>query len=138
MQDCIFCRIVRGELPSEQVYQNDAVLAFLDIAPIAPGHVLVIPKQHCATLWDFPDYLAPELNKVLRFVGQAVLQATQATGLNVVMNNYAAAGQVVPHAHWHLIPRREGDGLLQVAQGEYESNNKMREMAEGIRRAMAD
>lgn len=137
MQDCIFCRIVREELPSEQVYQNDAVLAFLDIAPIAAGHVLVIPKQHYATLWDVPDHLAPELNKVLRFVGQAVLQASQATGLNVVMNNYAAAGQVVPHAHWHLIPRWEGDGLLQVVQGEYESNHRMREMAEEIRRAMA-
>lgn len=137
MQDCIFCRIVRGELPSEQVYQNDAVLAFLDIAPIAPGHVLVIPKQHYATLWDVPDHLAPELNQVLRTVGQAVLKATQATGLNVVMNNYASAGQVVPHAHWHLIPRREGDGLLQVVQGEYESSHSMREMAEGIRRVMA-
>jgi histidine triad (HIT) family protein len=124
-------------LPSEQVYQTDAVLAFLDIAPIAPGHVLVIPKQHYATLWDVPDHLAPQLNQVLQIVGQAVLKATHASGLNVVMNNYASAGQVVPHAHWHLIPRRENDGLLQVVQEKYESNQSMREMAEGIRRAVA-
>jgi len=138
MPDCIFCRIVQGELPSEQVYQTENVLAFLDIAPISIGHVLVVPKDHYQTLWDVPDELSPELNQVWRRVGRAVLSATQAAGLNVVMNNYAAAGQVVPHAHWHLIPRHEGDRLLHVVQGEYDSNQDMQEMAEGIRRALTE
>lgn len=138
MQECIFCRIVQGELPSEQVYQTENVVAFLDIAPIATGHVLVVPKEHYETLWDVPDELTPELNQVWRRVGRAVLTATQAAGLNVVMNNYAAAGQVVPHAHWHLIPRHEGDRLLHVVQGAYDSNQRMQEMAEGIRRALAE
>ncbi len=138
MQECIFCRIVQGELPSEQVYQSENVVAFLDIAPIATGHVLVVPKDHHETLWDVPDELTPELNQVWRRVGRAVLTATQAAGLNVVMNNYAAAGQVVPHAHWHLIPRQEGDRLLHVVQGAYDSNQRMQEMAEGIRRALAE
>ncbi|MFO7803524.1 MAG: HIT family protein [Desulfovermiculus sp.] len=138
MPDCIFCRIVQGELPSEQVYQTENVLAFLDIAPIATGHVLVVPKEHYETLWDVPDELTPELSQVWRRVGRAVLTATQAAGLNVVMNNYAAAGQVVPHAHWHLIPRNDGDRLLHVVQGEYDSNQRMQEMAEDIRRALAE
>ena len=138
MQECIFCRIVQGELPSERVYETEKVLAFLDIAPIAFGHVLVIPKQHFETLWDVPDELTPELNQACQRVGRAVLSATQAAGLNVVMNNYAAAGQVVPHAHWHLIPRNEGDRLLHVVQGEYDSNHSMQKMAEGIRQALTE
>jgi len=137
MQECIFCRIVRGELPSEVVYQTERVFAFLDIAPIAFGHVLVIPKEHYATLWEVPDALASELNQAWKQVGKAVMAATQATGLNVVMNNYASAGQVVHHAHWHLIPRREGDQLYQVVQGEYESKNSMQKMAADIRQALA-
>ena len=137
MQDCIFCRIVRGELPSEVVYQTERILAFLDIAPIAFGHVLVIPKEHYATLWEVPDALASDLNQCWKLVGKAVMAATQATGLNVFMNNYPSAGQVVPHAHWHLIPRREGDRLYKVVQGEYESKNSMQKMAEDIRQALA-
>ncbi len=136
MQDCIFCRILRGELPCEKIYHTESLFAFLDIAPIAPGHALVIPTKHYPTLWDVPDDLAPELSKSLRLVGHAVLKATQASGLNVVMNNYASAGQVVPHAHWHMIPRHEDDQLLQVVQGKYSSDQAMQQMGEGIRRVL--
>ena len=138
MQDCIFCRIIGGELPCEAVYQTERVLAFLDIAPIAFGHVLVVPTKHYDTLWEVPDKLAVDLHRTWRLVGEAILSATQATGLNVVMNNYASAGQVVPHAHWHLIPRREGDQLYQVVQGKYDSKNSMQKMANDIRQALAD
>lgn len=137
MQDCIFCRIIRGELPSERVYETNDVLGFLDIAPIAKGHVLIVPKEHYATLWDVPDDQGKKLHEAWRLVGQAVLEATQASGLNVVMNNYASAGQVVFHAHWHLIPRFDGDGLLRVVQGEYESKDSMQAMAAGIRKRLA-
>lgn len=138
MQDCIFCRILRGELPGEKIYHTESVFAFLDIAPIAYGHALVVPTEHYATLWDIPDGLASELNKALRLVGNAVLKATQASGLNVVMNNFASAGQVVPHAHWHLIPRHDGDQLLQMVQGKYESEQEMQRMGEGIRRVLKE
>ena len=136
MQDCIFCRIIRKELPSVAVYETETIYAFLDIAPIAQGHVLVIPKEHHPSLWEVPDELGASLHQAWREVGRAVLSATQATGLNVVMNNYPSAGQVVPHAHWHLIPRHDGDGLLRVVQGEYESQNIMQELAGKIRTAL--
>ena len=136
MQECIFCKIVNGEIPCAKVYTGDSVLAFLDIAPISEGHTLIIPKTHYPTLWDLPQDLAAEMQRALQEVGTAVFQVTGATGLNVVMNNYQAAGQVVPHAHWHLIPRREGDGLLQAQQKEYDSQEAMQELAAKINSAL--
>ena len=136
MQECIFCKIVGGEIPCAEVYSNDNVLAFLDIAPIVQGHTLVIPKEHYSTLWDLPQGLAGEMQRVMQEVGVAIFHVTGATGLNVVMNNYTAAGQVVPHAHWHLIPRREGDGLLSVEQKEYESQEAMYALAAKLQSAL--
>lgn len=136
MQECIFCKIVSGDLPCAELYSSHALLAFLDIGPMAEGHTLIIPKEHYPTLWDLPKDLAAEMLGVMQDVGSAVFQVTGATGLNVVLNNYRAAGQVVPHAHWHLIPRREGDGLMPVEQKEYESQEAMWELAAKIRSAM--
>jgi histidine triad (HIT) family protein len=136
MEECIFCKVVRGEIPCAQVYSGDSVLAFLDIAPIVEGHTLIIPKTHYSTLWDLPQELAGEMQRVMQDVGVGIFHVTGATGLNVVMNNYKAAGQVVPHAHWHLIPRREGDGLMPVEQKEYESQEAMYELAAKIQSGM--
>ncbi|WP_027370629.1 HIT family protein [Desulfovermiculus halophilus] len=137
MQECIFCRILRGEVPCEKVYATSNVLAFLDVAPISAGHTLVVPAHHYPTLWEVPDDLATELHKALRVVGDAILKAVQASGLNVVMNNFASAGQVVPHAHWHLIPRHEGDNLIHVVQGQYGSDQEMQNTAQDIRRQLS-
>jgi histidine triad (HIT) family protein len=136
MEDCIFCKIVSGDIPCAEVYADEAVLSFLDIAPIAAGHALVIPRRHYPTLWDMPSEEGKHLLVVLQKVGRAVLAASQSTGLNVVMNNYASAGQVVPHAHWHLIPRKDGDGLLRVVQQEYDSQEAMQAMAKSVRAAL--
>jgi histidine triad (HIT) family protein len=136
MEECIFCKIVSGDIPCAQVYADEAVLSFLDIAPIAEGHTLVIPRTHYPTLWDVPKEEGDHLLAVLQKVGRAVLSASRATGLNVVMNNYASAGQVVPHAHWHLIPRKDGDGLMRVVQQEYGSQEAMQAMAEKLRAAL--
>lgn len=110
---CIFCRIVKGELPCTRVYEDDAVLAFLDINPISRGHTLVIPKAHYATLLDLPEDAASRTFAVLARVGRAAMAATGAAGFNCLQNNFAAAGQIVFHSHWHVIPRFEGDGLAQ-------------------------
>ena len=138
MEECIFCKILSGDIPCAQVYADEYTLSFLDIAPIAEGHTLVIPRRHWQTLWDVPPEQGERIFSVLKAVGKAVLSATQATGLNVVLNNYASAGQVVPHAHWHLIPRFEGDGLLQVVQKKYDSQEAMQAMAEKVKAALSE
>ncbi|WP_029457044.1 HIT family protein [Solidesulfovibrio alcoholivorans] len=135
--DCIFCKIVRGEIPCAKVYETDEVLAFLDIAPVAPGHALVIPKAHHVNLFDLPEALGGRLFAALAPVAAAIQAATGATGINVQMNNNAAAGQVVFHAHLHLIPRREGDGLRLWPGHPYADAAAMEAMAQAVRQAIA-
>jgi histidine triad (HIT) family protein len=112
--DCIFCRIVAGEIPAHTVYQDDATLAFLDINPATRGHTLVIPKQHAADLFSLsPDALAATAHTV-QAVARILQQEVQSDGINVLQNNGPAAGQVVFHYHVHLIPRWQGDQALRM------------------------
>lgn len=110
MPDCLFCKIVRGELPSYKVYEDDATLALLDINPVNPGHTLVIPKIHATDLFDAEDSDWQALTKTVRIIAHALESALKPDGINIGMNNRASAGQTVFHAHMHVIPRREGDG----------------------------
>ncbi len=131
--DCVFCLIVAGKIPCARLYETETVLAFLDIAPVRKGHALVVPKAHYPTLWDLPAALGQDLLAAMQAVGRAVLAATGAQGLNVGMNNHAAAGQLVPHAHFHLIPRHGGDGLSLWAQSSYAGPEEMAGLAQAIR-----
>ncbi|WP_423743578.1 HIT family protein (plasmid) [Haladaptatus sp. SPP-AMP-3] len=108
--DCIFCQIVAGDIPSKTVYEDESVLAFLDVNPLAPGHTLVISKDHHETLDDLPDDAAADLFSVLHDLTPAVETAVDADASNVAFNNGEAAGQEVPHVHGHVIPRFDGDG----------------------------
>jgi histidine triad (HIT) family protein len=108
--DCIFCRIVDGEIPSRTVYEGDTVLAFLDANPLAPGHTLVIPTDHRETFQDLDDDLAADVFDVLHGLVGTVEAAVDADATTVGFNNGDAAGQEVPHVHGHIIPRFEGDG----------------------------
>lgn len=108
---CIFCRVVAGDIPCYKLYEDDAVLAFLDIGPLSRGHCLVIPKAHYETLDRMPDDLSGRCARLLPRLGAAVVRATGAPGWNVLQNNGAVAGQEVGHVHFHLIPRQNGDGL---------------------------
>lgn len=108
--DCIFCAIVAGDIPSRTVFEDDLVMAFLDANPLAPGHTLVIPKDHHETLGDVPEDLAAHLFGALHRLTPAVEHAVDAQGSNVAFNNGEAAGQEVPHVHAHIIPRFDGDG----------------------------
>lgn len=133
---CIFCGIVQGRIPCAQVYETDTVLAFLDIAPVHPGHVLVIPKAHHPTIADLPTALGTDLFLAMQRVSGAILRAVNAAGLNVMMNNHRAAGQLVDHAHFHLIPRHENDGLQLWPQSAYQSPEQMQNITAAIRAAM--
>lgn len=131
--DCIFCEIVQKRVAEHWLYETGDVLAFLDIAPVNPGHALVIPKRHWDTVFEVPPELGAEILRAVQAVGAAVMRATGAAGLNVFQNNFRAAGQIVDHAHWHLVPRHPGDGHKLWAQAPYENQTVMDRMAEAIR-----
>ncbi|MBS4193554.1 HIT family protein [Lederbergia citri] len=112
MSDCIFCKIVNGELPSAKVFENDNVLAFLDISQITKGHTLVIPKVHNENVYDLPEDTASKLFEIVPEIARAIKKEFQPVGLNVLNNNGSFAGQAVFHYHLHLIPRYdENDGF---------------------------
>ena len=118
-QDCIFCKIIKKELPCAKVYEDESTIAFLDIGPVNQGHVLVIPKRHSETLLHMEERDAVNLMKSAQIVADAVKKATNSDGINLLMNNFKAAGQVVPHAHMHIIPRFKDDGLKHWPQTKY-------------------
>jgi histidine triad (HIT) family protein len=107
---CVFCKIVAGRIPSTKVYEDDAVLAFIDIGPIVKGHVLVIPKEHFDPLTAVPAALLGRVMEVVQKVAAAQITGLGADGVNLHQANGAAAGQVVPHVHVHVIPRFNDDG----------------------------
>lgn len=112
MSDCLFCKIVAGEIPSIKVYEDEHVLAFMDIMPLTKGHTLLIPKTHCQDLFEMPEDVAANLYKVAPKIANALKTSFNPVGMNTVNNNGAAAGQSVFHYHLHFIPRYdETDGL---------------------------
>lgn len=112
MGDCVFCKMVAGQIPIVPVYEDEAVLAFLDIGPISDGHTLVIPKRHCTKIHECDPEVLSAMAVRLGRIAQAVVEAMDADGYNVLANNGSAAGQVVEHLHFHIIPRKAGDSVL--------------------------
>ncbi len=107
----IFARILDGEIPCHRVYEDEHVLAFLDVNPLSEGHTLVIPKERVAYLHELSDEQAAAIGRVLPRIARAILTATGATEYNVLQNNGAAAHQAVFHVHFHIIPKTRGGGL---------------------------
>ena len=111
MAETVFSRILRGELPCHKVYEDDHVLAFLDIFPLSKGHLLVIPKEPAETLDQLSDESAAAIGRVMPRLARAVMRASGATAYNVLQNNGAGAHQAVFHVHFHIIPKLDGQGL---------------------------
>ncbi|MCM3586065.1 HIT family protein [Mesobacillus maritimus] len=112
MSDCIFCKIINGEIPSKKVYENEHVYAFLDISQVTKGHTLVIPKVHKENVYELTEEIASNLFKEVPKIANAIKKAYNPIGLNTLNNNGELAGQSVYHFHLHLIPRYgEGDGF---------------------------
>lgn len=109
MDDCLFCKIISGEIPAKIVYEDDTSIAFLDIAPCTEGHTVVIPKKHYENFTDMNEKDAGNLFASVKKIASAVEKATGADGSNIGLNNGKAAGQEVPHVHIHIIPRKDGD-----------------------------
>ncbi|MEJ5300093.1 MAG: HIT family protein [Thermodesulforhabdaceae bacterium] len=131
MESCIFCQIVKGTIPSAKLYEDDFVLSFLDINPINPGHALVIPKKHYPTILDVDDEDLKKTAAVTKLVARALKEALSCDGINILQNNFEAAGQLIHHFHIHVIPRFEGDGL-KVWAGKPYKEGAMKEVQEKV------
>lgn len=131
-KDCIFCRIISGEIPADKVYEDKDILAFLDISPANKGHTLVVPKKHYETILDVPKDLLCNIMIAVRKISKAIIDSLDVPAFYVRINNFKEAGQVVPHLHVHIIPRFSGDGLQQWPTKKYE-NGETKEIAEKIR-----
>ena len=108
--DCIFCKIISGEIPHFTVYEDEYVLAFLDVFPCSKGHTVVVPKEHVETIWNMSNETFQLIAGGLRAAAGRIEARLKPDAMNIGINNGKAAGQAVPHVHWHIIPRYEGDG----------------------------
>lgn len=108
--DCIFCKIISGQIPNFTVYEDEYVLAFLDVFPCSKGHTVVVPKEHVGNLFELTHENYGKLLQGVRKAGERVQSVLKPDALNIGINNGKIAGQAVPHVHWHIIPRYEGDG----------------------------
>ena len=134
MEDCIFCKIVDGKIPSAKVYEDDKVISFLDIMPANKGHCLVVPKNHAETLLEMSEDNLIATMKAVKKVAKALSLSFGNGSFNIVMNNGKEAGQVVNHAHLHLIPRFQKDRLrLKWSHLKYEGD-EIKEYAEKIKK----
>lgn len=140
MSDCLFCKIVNGEIPAAKVYEDDDVLAFLDIAQVTKGHTLVIPKQHFENMYDLPSEAAAKLFAVVPNIANALKQQFQPVGMNLLNNTGKDAGQQIFHIHLHLVPRYgKGDGFGAVwksHEAEY-TPDLLQEMASTIKTTLS-
>ena len=124
MHDDVFCKIVRGEIPSYKLYEDESVLAFLDISQVTKGHVLVIPKDHYDNFLSTPHDVMHKVMDVAQRIGQVLIKFMNAKGVNILTNNYEAAGQTVMHFHVHVIPRYENtDGFVLEMKENHEGLN---------------
>ena len=134
--DCIFCKMAAGQVPVTKIYEDEIVLAFLDIGPVSDGHTLVIPKQHFEKLHDCPPQLLGQVCSCLGRIARAVEVAMSSDGYNVLCNNGRAAGQLVEHLHFHIIPRNSGDGVFNRWPAYKYQQGKIEEIAAKIRRSL--
>ena len=139
MGDCIFCKIVEGEIPCFKVYEDEQVLAFEDINPISEGHTLIVPKRHAQNLWEIPGEDLTAIHLASQKLGKAIVEALDVTGVAVLQLNGRGVNQVVMHYHLHLMPRTSGGPELPVSdwemkQGDMEAIKKTAEkIAEAIK-----
>lgn len=136
MEETIFSKIIKREIPADIVYEDDAVLAFLDINPINPGATLVVPKKWSRNVLDIDPLTWSKVMEVVRLLAPAVKSAMDAEGVNIVMNNEPVANQLIFHSHVHIIPRHENDGGIDSPGTPYPEGEQAK-VAEKIRRALS-
>lgn len=136
-EDCMFCKIINGGIPSANVYEDDHTFAFLDIGQVTKGHTLIVPKMHTKDIYNTPPEVAGNLFSVVPAIATGIKEAYQAAGLNILVNNEEAAGQEVFHTHIHLIPRyNDADDGFKKKWETHESDYSMEDL-EDIARKIA-
>lgn len=131
--DCIFCKIIEGNIPAEKVYEDDLFIAILDINPVNKGHLLVLPKKHSENIFDFDEPEISNVMKVIKKLSKILIDTLKAEGINIIQNNCKSAGQIIFHSHFHIIPRYSGDGIkIGMVHGKYDEG-EMKEFANKIR-----
>lgn len=136
IQDCIFCKIVSGEIPSETIYENSKFKVIMDIAPANKGHVLILPKEHFDNIYDIDTATAGELFQLAAMTARALKSVLDCDGMNILQNNGTVAGQTVFHFHMHIIPRYEGD-TVNVGWKELSyKDGEMEQLREAIRKEL--
>ena len=136
MNDCIFCRIISGEIPSTTIYENSKFKVIMDIAPANKGHVLILPKEHYDNIYDIDTATAGELFELAAMTARALKSVLDCDGMNILQNNGTVAGQTVFHFHMHIIPRYEGDTVnIGWKELSYE-DGEMEQLREAIRKEM--
>ncbi len=124
MNECIFCKIINGEISAEKIYEDEKVFAFLDVRPQNKGHVLVVPKKHFANIEETSEETLCELSKKIKILSPKVVEGVGADAYNVGINNGVEAGQVIEHIHIHIIPRFHNDNLKHWLSKEYQEGEK--------------
>ena len=133
MSDCVFCRIVAGQIPSTRVFEDEHALAFMDLGQVNPGHVLVAVKKHAANVFELEDAQAEAVGRAIVRISNALRKAFEPEGLSVYQANGKAAGQTVFHYHVHLLPRHAGDGMELTWPAKNPPREKLEEYAGKIR-----
>ena len=128
MEDCIFCKIVKGQIPSKKIYENDFTIAFLDINPANKGHVLVAPKKHSETLIDTEEIVLKEIIASVREISIRLKTRLEVENINIIQNNGKLAGQIVSHIHFHIIPRTQGDKVIITYERQKLDENMLNEV----------
>jgi len=132
IDNCLFCRIIRKEIPSYVIYEDKEVIAFLDILPVNPGHALVLPKRHFDSFLEMDEKSITSVFSAAKDIANSILKAVNAHGFNLLVNDKKAAGQLIDHVHIHIIPRFEGDGY-EHWHGKRLSDEEMRTTADKVK-----
>ncbi|MDB9822163.1 HIT family protein [Deltaproteobacteria bacterium] len=138
MEDCIFCKIIKGEIPCFKVHEDDKILAFEDINPVAEGHTLIIPKIHTENLWEISDEYLTAIHLASKKIIQAIRDVLNPTGVALLQLNGRGANQMVMHYHLHLVPRTSGSPVLPITAWELKDGDMeaIRKTAEKIAAAI--
>ncbi|MBI1942278.1 MAG: HIT family protein [Betaproteobacteria bacterium] len=137
MSECIFCKLVAGQIPATRIYEDEHTLAFMDIGQVNPGHVLVAVKKHAANLYELDEVQAAAIARACRKIASVLKKTFDPEGLSVYQANGKAAGQTVFHYHVHLLPRHAGDGMELVWPVKNPPREKLEEYAAKIRAGLA-
>ena len=135
-ESCIFCKIVKKQAPASIIYEDETVMAFLDIRPLNLGHTLIIPKAHYVDIFNVPEDQLSQIHKVAKQVSLAVKKATNADGISIIQQNGKAAGQDIFHLHVHVVPRFEGQKLPRFSDLREVERAKLEEMAKKIKQQL--